>query len=629
MRRLNWLLGLLLTLTCMSAIAAPIREWSDPYREWIMQIPKSPGDVLAALNQIPPAQLQDPNVIAQHHSAMSMVYFALSYPQKSLDNAQTALKYVDREEQPWLFHMTKLNESQAFDIVGTPNSGLLGANAAVIWGELNDDLDMVVNGLFVRGVLRNSLVDYQGALKDLQRAYELAPSAKSLSRGDIAGMLALVYEYRREDAMAIPFFEEAAEFHRENENDLELSIALYGLGKAHNNLGNTELGRSLLTQSKNLAQVAGDLQGVAYALKELAGISLTTNDLQSAEEQLQQALDIFLQSDNKFMLVEAYKNMLLVALAKNELTGAERYLNLADSVIDKQNMPIQSIELDETRALFWAKKGENQKAFELLYETVSEKQQLLSQQSTRQLHSLRSQYEIDMKERENQLLEQQNQLQKSDLNAVETKNLQLLLLFGATLIICGLLIIMVYRALKNRARFEKLANTDSLTGLSNRRSAMEKLHNQMELAQRHNLHLAIAIADIDLFKKINDTYGHAVGDKVLKRFGQLCTNTFRQTDVVGRIGGEEFLIALPHTSLHDAENTLKSLSLKVKTLSEQFSQEGLKLSISIGLTQFQQGLSAEKVLLHCDTALYQAKRGGRDKVVIYDKEDPAILQMEL
>lgn len=317
------------------------------------------------------------------------------------------------------------------------------------------------------------------------------------------------------------------------------------------------------------------------------------------------------------MLLDTYKVLTQAAIAQQKLELAEEYIDLAYQSMDPESMPIQKINLDEIKALLLSKQGFPQQAFDLLYSTIVTKEKQYSQQSALQLHSLRSQYEIDVKERENRLLEQQNQMQQSDLYDVEIQNLQLLLLFSATLIICALLVLMAYRTKLNRSRLEKLANTDSLTGLSNRRRVFEMLEMQVEMAKRHNILLSIAIADIDFFKKINDTYGHAAGDSVLQAFGQLCRDAIRNTDIVGRIGGEEFVIVLPHTSLKDAEMTLKSLSLKVKKLTDALDIDGLSLSISCGLTAYEANLSVEELMLRCDKALYQAKHEGRDRIKVF------------
>lgn len=608
-------------LTCLISFSglAQISNWQEPFKSIIGEIARSPDTVLAKLLKDPPDRAASETVKAQYFAALSQVYFSLSYPQQALDHAQKSLSLIDPQTEPWLYHTVKLYESQALDIAGKPNSGLVGANASVIWGELNKDLHLVTSALFVRGILLNSLLDYQGALRDLQRAYDLAPTEGStLTKGNIASILALVYEYRKESALAIPFFEEAVAYNRKTEDFLELSIALYGLGKANKDLGDLDLSRQQLIESLELARKINDQQGVAYALKELAGLEFSLENYQAARTKLDQALAIFKISQNKYMLLDSYRTMALVALAERNLLLAETYINNAYEFADPDTMPIQKLALDEIRSQLFFEQGNYVDAYQLLNSTVAEKDKQLSQNSTKQLHSLRSQYELDVKERENRILEQKNQLQQKELNMAETKNLQLLLLFAATSVICALLVVLVYRTVQNRAQLIKLANTDGLTGLMNRRRVLEMLQLQLELAQRHQHPLSLAIVDIDWFKNINDTFGHAAGDKVLKRFGRLCQDTFRHTDLVGRIGGEEFLIALPHTAIAEAVDTMTSLSLKTKQLARNLGIDGLRLSISCGVTTCTTDTPLEELMNRCDKALYRAKETGRDKVVLFE-----------
>ena len=616
---------LYLVLLCLTPIAQAeelIFQWQPPFDKLTNAIGKSPEAVLKQLKSNPPEKSQSNLFKAQYHGVLSEVFYSLSYPHEALEHAQIGLTLINGQSQPWLYHNLKLQEANAYDLVGSPSSGMKGANAAIVWAQLNDIPELLVDALFVRGGLRISLVDYTGALTDLQQAYDIAPdNGPGLSKGNVASMLALVYEYRQEDQLSIPFFQEAAQYSRENGETLELSIALYGLGRAYKNIGKTQEGRELLLESKQLAREVGDEQGVGYALKELAGIAIAEQRLETAETLLQEALGIFLTSQNRYLLVACYRTLVILSIMQDQLEQGENYLNAAYEQIDPQTMPIQKLDLDEVKARFLAAKGKHKQAYDLLQTTVAPRQEYYSQQSTQQLHSLRSRYEIDVKERENELLAQQNRLQQENLNAAETQNLQLMLLFGATLIICALLVVMAYRTKQNRAQLESLANTDGLTGLANRRRCLELLDVQIQLSSRHQHGLSVAIVDIDFFKRINDQYGHQVGDKVLRAFGDLCLKTFRSSDVVGRIGGEEFLIALPHTQLNDAYNSLKSLSLKVKALSRELQVEGLVISISVGLALLQKDMDQEAILLKCDEALYQAKNQGRDQICLAPLEE--------
>lgn len=606
----------LFNTSVVMAQSSVIRDWQPAFKQYNQDIFTSPESVLSALKNNMPEKNLSSLQKAQRHLLLSKSYHALSVAEEAVKQANISISLINSDNQPWLFHKAQLALSKALHISGDPGNGLIGANAAIVWGEINQDVQLVIDALFVRGVLLNSLADYQGAIRDLQRAHDLASrDGNNIHIGLIAGALASVYEFRKEYDQAIPYFKEAVSHNRSASDLKELSLSLFGLGKANKNIGNTEAAKQQLTESLILAQQNDDEQGVAYALVELADIEKQFKNYSTSLSLLEQALAIFSKSQNQSMLVASYEKMVLLALAMGNTRLANDNLIKAKQLVNPTGMPLRTISLQETAAELMYKQGKYQAAFELLESTLAEKEKVLSQQNSKQLHSLRSQYEIEVKERKNELLEQQNRSQQSNLYQAKTANSQLMLLFGSTLIICVLMAMMAFKAKQHRKRLEEYANTDGLTGLLNRRRALEMIELQFDLAKRHKYPISMAIADIDLFKKLNDTYGHALGDKVLIALGELCKSTFRNTDIVGRIGGEEFIIVLPHTSVNDAEITLKNLTAKFKELASTLKID--KLSISCGLAEFEPDLTITDIMLKCDQALYNAKNQGRDKVLKY------------
>ncbi|WP_438862514.1 diguanylate cyclase [Neptunicella sp.] len=615
-----YLLMLICSLLSVGKVLAA--DWlgtlSQPYQRMQSQLSVNPNQVLSTLLD----QSIDNNATAteqaQYHLLLSQTYYMLTYPHEALQEAKTGLMLVDQRQQIWLYHQLRLAQALAYDGVGTPAKGMTLVNAAMDWAEKQQDRAVKLDALYVRAALLTSLVDYPSALSDLQQANELVPQQGStISKGQVASAIALVYEYRREAQLSIPYFEQAVNYHQSQDEWQELSIALYGLGRANKNIGKTELGRSQLTQSAEIAQQVNDVQGVAYALKELAGLNISEQHFVLAEKQLLEAQEIFDRANNPYMQLDVASSLLELALATNQPERANQYLLQARYYLDPETMPIQKIALDEQAARVTALMGNYPLAYEQLEQTVKAKQKIYNQQSTEQLHQLRSQYELETKEQKNQLLERQNQLQKMSLAAQQRQYINLWVMFGFALLICLLLAILVYRNQQNKRRLIHLANVDGLTGLLNRRKALEMLQLQFDLAQRHKFPLCVVIIDLDLFKQINDKFGHAIGDKVLQGFGQLCLATFRHTDVIGRIGGEEFLIALPHTEQPSAESLLHSLSHQVQAMAASIEADGLMVSISCGLAMYQDQSCIEELMTQADNALYQAKLHGRNRVEIF------------
>lgn len=177
--------------------------------------------------------------------------------------------------------------------------------------------------------------------------------------------------------------------------------------------------------------------------------------------------------------------------------------------------------------------------------------------------------------------------------------------------------------LKAKRNLENLSRIDELTQLYNRRALNERLVEEFEKFYRYKDTFSIAILDIDNFKKINDTFGHNIGDIVLKEISKTLSSELRKTEVLGRWGGEEFIILFPHTEAHSALEA----SEKIRKLIEQYEFTAVgAVTSSFGVAQYQDKMSIEELLANADKALYEAKHTGKNKVVLYQEAEK--LQLE-
>lgn len=178
------------------------------------------------------------------------------------------------------------------------------------------------------------------------------------------------------------------------------------------------------------------------------------------------------------------------------------------------------------------------------------------------------------------------------------------------------------------AQQEQMASRDALTELPNR-AAYDKRVTQEFLSWRSTLThtgqsgLCLAICDVDHFKRINDTYGHLAGDKVLKILAKEISSRLRKTDFVARYGGEEFAIIMPATSLENAEQLINSVRLKIAKCPFHFKETQVQITMSFGLSCFDDLDTPEKVFERSDKALYRAKEGGRNQVCVAVPASPA------
>jgi diguanylate cyclase (GGDEF)-like protein len=212
-------------------------------------------------------------------------------------------------------------------------------------------------------------------------------------------------------------------------------------------------------------------------------------------------------------------------------------------------------------------------------------------------------------------------------NAMPLAYFVLLLLVFAS----GMLVIMQYALMRYRLEkivedrteelrvqaeeFERQATHDKLTRLPNRRHADDYLQRQIDLAKRNDSIGALALADVDHFKRINDTHSHAVGDKVLERVADLLSVGCRKTDFVARYGGEEFLLYFPDTDGERARQVCEELREGMQNADWSDIVPGIRVTLSFGLAEIRHTDRSATVINQADMRLYRAKNDGRNRVV--------------
>ena len=184
------------------------------------------------------------------------------------------------------------------------------------------------------------------------------------------------------------------------------------------------------------------------------------------------------------------------------------------------------------------------------------------------------------------------------------------------------------RLMVKTLELESLAKIDHLTRVNNRGSFEELTNKMINQANREGRTVSIAMFDLDFFKQVNDNHGHEIGDKALIDFASILTDTFREYDVIGRVGGEEFAVCLPHTSIEDAfracERCRNSLANHIIYIPDEDQEHQLSLTVSIGLTaDSSPDMDFDQMLRLADQGLYQAKETGRNKTVIVDNAQNA------
>ncbi len=168
------------------------------------------------------------------------------------------------------------------------------------------------------------------------------------------------------------------------------------------------------------------------------------------------------------------------------------------------------------------------------------------------------------------------------------------------------------KAYKN---IEKLSLTDPLTGAGNRRHFMETIAGEIDRSVRYGHPLSLIMLDIDFFKKVNDTYGHSAGDKVLQNFTACCETTLRNSDCFFRIGGEEFAILLINADIESAKISAERIRKMIAEIEIEFENKIIQITTSSGVAELNKNENIDTFMKRADLALYKAKNSGRNRVI--------------
>jgi len=179
-------------------------------------------------------------------------------------------------------------------------------------------------------------------------------------------------------------------------------------------------------------------------------------------------------------------------------------------------------------------------------------------------------------------------------------------------------VVWIFEDISDRKEAERklieLASIDPLTGVNNRRNFMDLGERELAIHQRQNRPMCVAMMDLDYFKHINDDYGHKIGDEALKLFSRVCTGALRTSDIIGRLGGEEFALILPDTDLEQGYIVAERIRIELQEATEIHESYLPPMTVSIGITTIYDAEPLEVLLQRADTNLYRAKAQGRNQV---------------
>jgi diguanylate cyclase (GGDEF)-like protein len=452
----------------------------------------------------------------------------------------------------------------------------------------------------------------------LTRAYRMSTGeVRTNQRVLAADTLSIVMRDLKNHSQALTLNQEVIDWDLQRGATASLATSRFMRGAILQDMGDHQAALQELAASRNYGLKTKDAMGVAYADFLMCTSNIHLKALQEARTQCNEAVRAFGEARS----VDPEKQV-LAALAEIDLIEKQpaAALDKLNRVLDADGRDLAQMRV--TR--LYQMRSQAHEALGLYREALADARIHMQrfkgsndEERAREAAALRTQFETDREIERNALLQRELELKNERLSAQSERMRWMLVVALAGISVISLLTYLLLANKRKKLLLARLAQLDDLTDLPNRRRTFELASEAFDSARRQGTALTIGILDLDHFKRINDRHGHAVGDFVLQEFARLGLGAVRTSDVLGRWGGEEFLLVLPNTTLDVAlsiVDRIREATLKVKggALAED-----MKVTLSAGLATNEGGPAhLEEIIACADAALYDAKEGGRDLVCV-------------
>jgi diguanylate cyclase (GGDEF)-like protein len=564
--------------------------------------------VTAAQAKIDELKQSAPQRAASFYAILAEAYTTLELDREARRAASIGLVLAPRGDDPVHLSLLSSYSENIYDSAGlaTAVADIGSAQRAAERGSLADVcLSITLGGLHHRQD-RDDL-----AVGTLTRAYR-ASTAPDLSRQRVlaAASLANVLSGLGDLPQALALNQEVIDWDMEHEAWLDLSVTRFLRGQIYQRMRDLPAAITEFIEARQLSVQLNDRQGVAFSDLRLCQAQIELEYWSSAGKHCRSALEIFTASETTDMVKEAQALLARIDLNQGR---AVRALATLDSVLAKggADLPPNRVgTIYHWRAQANAALKRHEQAYADLEEYVRRYVEVNDAERNAQSAALRARFETDREIERNALLKRELERQNTQLQWTIIG-----IVAGAFVIVLLTYILII--STRHRRELGRLASQDSLTGVPNRRSIVELATQALEDAGARQQPMTLGLIDLDHFKAINDRCGHAVGDHVLKEFARIGRELLRGSDIFGRWGGEEFLVVLPDTTLDAALVIVERLRLAALAIQLPSSGAGLRVSISVGLASYKEGMNTiDSIVAEADAALYEAKERGRDVVSI-------------
>jgi len=465
------------------------------------------------------------------------------------------------------------------------------------------------------------LVNVNYVIRDYERAFDLLGQALALfsasdddmQKADVLTLAARLHSEVGEHELALESASESLALANRTEDPRTIQNSLYSLVLVERNAGHyavaIERSRDLWQQ----AQQSEDPVSMASALGLIGSVHNAAGQHKKAIGWLKRAVDK--NREVGYLAGElTAKTELGIALLKTdrEQQGLELLAELIPELENRRRWP-ELMEIHEKVSDLHEEKGryEAAKRHLMFYEEAWKR--VRDDQRARRLAYMQVEFENRRRNQELQLLRQRNRLLAMREDTARAQRSRQILAVGMLLLVAVLLIGLLMRFRIDRRRFHRLSETDGLTGLYNHRFFHHEVERALAEARTSGQVCSLIAADVDLFKQVNDRYGHQAGDAVLRNLSALFLEQFPKPCIVGRVGGEEFAIFLPGHNRLQARQKISAFRERLGPV--EFEGRSIAVTLSFGLVESRRETRLERLRTDADHALYRAKRSGRNQVV--------------
>ncbi len=484
--------------------------------------------------------------------------------------------------------------------------------------------DLAVHAKLELAFTRSLTEHYEYSLTGLQQAYvEAYALDNDFLVARINEVYGDIYGYLNEYGQSIEYYQKALTSYQQLAYPVHVAEALYGLAVTYRYWQKYDLALNYYHRYQKVIEYSlNNIEGNFYGLYGISMSLAGKGDCTQALDYIEQTLSIKGLIDYK---AELYKRQALCFIDKNKLHLATIALDNAATIF--ANMPELigtrwQIEVIEIRAQLQQAKGNNEQAYQLLKQFNQRKVALLKKNTSDRLLRVRGVLEAERQNVENSLLQQRAKVHELQLAQQKQDNTIQNYIISCIVILILFSLIFMYFQWRNNQILLTLSIRDPLTNLYNRRYILEFLNTLVNETNLEKNQVSIMLIDIDDFKPINDLYKHAFGDQVISKVASIGKDTIRSEDVIGRVGGEQFLCVLPRIDSIQCLNIAQRLVKKVHGyefyVGKGSHKQLVKLTVSIGIsTTSVDTINSSDLYLQADKALHNAKTSGKNRALQY------------